>query len=100
MTGTPYRRGAYFERRVKRELELHGYLVIRSAGSHGLVDLVALSPNYVMLIQCRADGELDPATRSALLKLDTGRCGIVMLAYRQGRGICVRQICDKKGEQP
>jgi len=41
---TPYRRGVAFERRVQHLLERHGWRVIRSAGSHTPVDLVAWPP--------------------------------------------------------
>jgi len=37
-----YRKGASLEYRVKDELEKQGFLVIRSAGSHGVADLVAI----------------------------------------------------------
>ena len=37
---TNYSKGANFERRVKRYLESCGYYVVRSAGSHGVLDLV------------------------------------------------------------
>ena len=37
-----YRRGYETERKAKKELELAGYYVIRSAGSHSQFDLIAL----------------------------------------------------------
>lgn len=64
-----YRRGANFERRVKRKLESEGWFVIRSAGSQGPVDLVALKPFKVMLIQCRRSGFLSAAEREKLRSL-------------------------------
>lgn len=51
---TNYTRGAAYEYEVKRELEQQGCFVVRSAGSHGPVDLVALTPDgKVVLIQCK-----------------------------------------------
>ena len=52
------RRGADFERRVRRHLERDGWFVIRSAGSRGPLDLVALRRDghagcEVRLIQCK-----------------------------------------------
>src|SRR5436309_12747800 len=52
------RRGADFERRVKRRLERDGWFVVRSAGSRGPLDLVALRRDghggcEVRLIQCK-----------------------------------------------
>jgi hypothetical protein len=49
-----YRSGANFERELKHELEGIGYYVIRSAGSHGQADLVALKRGVPpILIQCK-----------------------------------------------
>jgi len=55
--GDNYRKGARFENRVKGHLEGEGYYAIRSAGSHGLADVVAFSLRHgeVMLIACRTD---------------------------------------------
>lgn len=52
---TSYERGANFERKVKRILELQGMFVVRSAGSHGPVDLVGLGESNVYLIQCKSE---------------------------------------------
>lgn len=40
---------------AKDILERAGYLVVRSAGSHGLFDLVAISPLGVRLIQVKSN---------------------------------------------
>jgi Holliday junction resolvase len=39
---TRYHKGRRFEYQVKRWLEDKGYLVLRTAGSHGFVDLIAV----------------------------------------------------------
>ena len=51
---TNYQAGASIERRVKEKLEAKGYYVIRSAGSHGVADLVVITPTLVELIQIKA----------------------------------------------
>lgn len=49
-----YRKGTDFERVVKYYLEGEGYFVVRSAGSHGPVDLVAMKADTpTMLVQCK-----------------------------------------------
>lgn len=58
MPNNNYRRGATFERKIKKQWEDDGYLVIRSAGSKGPVDLVAIKSTavyevHVVLIQCK-----------------------------------------------
>lgn len=51
---TNYQAGASVERRIKEKLEDKGYFVVRSAGSHGLADLVVISPHIVELIQVKS----------------------------------------------
>lgn len=51
---TLYSRGAYAERKAKKELEKAGFLVIRAAGSKGPVDLVAISTGEVLAIQVKS----------------------------------------------
>jgi len=65
MTSTAYRRAAEFENRVKDDMEDAGYFVMRSAGSKGVADLVALD----MLL---------PAARPVMVqcKLDTGTMSV------------------------
>ena len=48
---TNYRKGYDLEQKARRELEARGYYVVRSAGSHGAVDLVALADDHILLIQ-------------------------------------------------
>ncbi len=55
---TAARRGADFERRVRRHLERAGWFVVRAAGSRGPLDLVALRSDgqggcEARLIQCK-----------------------------------------------
>ena len=50
---TQYQRGVRFEYKVKKEYEERGCYVIRSAGSHGLFDLVAVDETGVEFIQCK-----------------------------------------------
>lgn len=51
---TAYRRGADLERRIRKLLAYHGYRVIRSAGSHTPIDLIAIGGFGVRLIQVKA----------------------------------------------
>jgi Holliday junction resolvase len=53
------RRGDYFERRTRAALEDHGWLVVRSAGSLGPADLIALRAGYnPLLVSCKLRGAL------------------------------------------
>jgi Holliday junction resolvase len=52
-----YLRGRRAEYRAAADLERAGYLVIRSSGSHSPVDLVAVGPSGVRLVQVKTDSE-------------------------------------------
>lgn len=55
MPNANYRAGRALEYRVMRELRDAGHTVMRTAGSHGPADLIALAVDNgpVMLIQCK-----------------------------------------------
>jgi len=68
MPNNYYIRGRRFEYQLKKDLEKQGWLVFRTAGSHGIYDLIALIDNYkgdvlVRLIQCKTtDKEVNTKT--------------------------------------
>lgn len=81
---TQYQRGADFERKVRDHLmhDLDACYVVRSAGSRGIIDLVAFFPadisgmgDYevevpnVRLVQCKRDGRLSDEDRELLTSL-------------------------------
>lgn len=49
-----YRRGTAFEYKRRKVWEADGYVVLRTAGSHGFADLIATRPDQVVtFIQCK-----------------------------------------------
>lgn len=90
-----YSRGANFERRVQKYLEKAGYFVIRSAGSHSLIDLVALKGGEVQLIQCKTDGALSVAERQQLQELRKDSGCLVFLVSRQGKKLWAEEIKEE-----
>ena len=56
MPNRRYEKGYRLELEAKKILEDMGYYVIRSAGSHSAVDLVAVEPLLVVLIQVGTKG--------------------------------------------
>lgn len=50
---TNYQRGANLEYKVRRQFEEAGYYVVRSAGSRGVADLVAVKQGQVFWIQVK-----------------------------------------------
>lgn len=92
-----YAKGANFERQVKDFLEEEGFLVVRSAGSHTISDLVAINPGPVVwLIQCKTDGRLKPDEREALLKLERLLDIVPMLAYKEKGKIKLEKVKSKE----
>ena len=53
-----YAKGCRLENRARTILEKQGHYVIRSAGSKGLIDLVAVKWNGIKLIQVKSRGIL------------------------------------------
>ncbi len=88
-----YSRGYAFELRVKRSLEKRGYFVVRSSGSHGPADLLAVSKDgKILAVQCKLDGYLPPEEWRKLVAL-SGRYPLEpVLAFRQGRKIRIKKI--------
>jgi len=52
-----YKKGAKYEYRIKHKLEENGWFVVRSGGSHGIVDLIAIHPHLheIKVIQCKTN---------------------------------------------
>lgn len=53
MPNKNYIRGRSFEYAVKKDLEAQGYHVLRTSGSHGAYDLIAIRDTIHMFIQCK-----------------------------------------------
>ena len=58
MPNKRYVKGRNFEYRVKRYFEAKGYFVVRSAGSKGVFDLIAITDGEVIGIQCKKHGQV------------------------------------------
>ena len=87
MSSANYRRGADLERAAKHYLEDNGYYVIKSAGSKGVADLVAIKPGETLYVQCKLDGYLTPAERVSFRQaaLASGAVPVVARWVKEGR---------------
>ena len=83
MTNRKYVSGANFERQVKKQWEEDGWIVVRSAGSHGPADLVAAKGGIIRWIQCKTDGNLSKKEIDALKRVVKIGGGIALLAYKE-----------------
>jgi len=92
-----YRRGYNFELRVKRSLEKRGFFVVRSSGSHGPADLLAVSKDgKVLAVQCKLDGYLPPKEFRKLLVLAARYPVTPYLASKNEKGrVSIKKLSDK-----
>ena len=89
-----YARGANFERKVKELWEDRGYFVVRSAGSKGPVDLVAIAYEYrPILIQCKLTGMITAAEKKRLRELGEDYNCDTVIAYRKDGVYTEERIC-------
>ena len=80
-------RGDYFERRTRETLEAEGFVVIRSAGSLGCADLVALKAGELpLLISCKLHGKLPRSELNHLEQVARRAGALPILAWRVRRG--------------
>ena len=89
MPNANYRKGADFERYVCRIYRHLGYFVVRSAGSHTPVDVVAIPCDdrgkdapLPHLVQCKGNRVLPQAARMQLELLSQTHYVQPMLAYK------------------
>jgi Holliday junction resolvase len=81
-------RGAAFERAVCTQLAGAGWLTMRSAGSHGPLDVLAVSSSEVLFIQARLGGprRVGPTEWNWLFFLAMAYGGVPLIAHRPKRG--------------
>lgn len=91
MSNNNYKRGAAFERRVMAMYEKAGYTTFRTAGSHGIADIIAIQKIYdfydecdmsdILLIQCKYGAKISKKERDALFALDLGPQVDIIVAW-------------------
>jgi len=88
MPRSPYRKGARYEYYVKQLLEEKGYLVVRTAGSHGPFDLIAFDKrnNLILLVQVKKSNYIPKHVKESLKAL-AGIYTVKPVAYLQGRWV-------------
>lgn len=87
MPNRNYINGANFERRVKKELEEQGWLCFRTAGSHGVADVIAIQGGRVpRLIQCKLTGKISRTDRSKLKEVANEAGAVPMICWREKEG--------------
>jgi Holliday junction resolvase len=69
-----------------------GYWVIRSAGSKGTADLVALKQGESLFVQCKLAGTMGPGERRALVGLAAQLGGVAVCARWAKQGQAARFV--------
>jgi Holliday junction resolvase len=85
---TNYARGRSVEYAVKRYLESDGYFVLRSAGSHSPVDLLAVkymgcNSHSVLFVSCKKGQRLSPRERVEIQNLAKSYGAIPVLSVKK-----------------
>ena len=108
----PTTQAANFEagRRFERELATHlrgeGYYVVKSPGSKGAVDMVAVKPGQILFVQAKRNGVLRPAEWNGLYDLAAQFGAVPVLAERGFRQplqlwqLTARKSGDRGRRQP
>lgn len=86
-----YANGAQLERDAKDNLEADGYWCVRAAGSKGVVDVLAMKPGQMLMVQAKKNGVCPPAERAALLELAATFEALPLVAWRD-RGVKYRRL--------
>lgn len=96
-----YAKGATFERQVVDYLREKGFKANRTAGSHGVIDVMAVRSRLVLFIQCKTNGAL-PIKEWNELFLDAWVCNgygfpvLPILACRGEEGIEFYELMGKR----
>ena len=92
MPNAAYRDGRKLEYAAHHLLTDNGYIMFRTAGSHGKADLIAFKPGEILLIQCKLDGEMGPADRADLVKMAALVDAVPLVAYWHKEGRAARTV--------
>jgi|SRR5262245_32029239 len=94
------RAGDYFERRTRAALEEVGWVVIRSAGSLGAADLVALrAEKPTLMVSCKTRGAL-PEREAMILVATAVKAGALpILASRASPGWVALDLISPLGKR-
>ena len=92
MTNNNYIRGMFFELRVLKYYKRQGFFAVRSSGSFGPADVVAIKKGDIRLIQCKLNGRI-PSNEVKALKAACKRAGAEgYLAHREGRKLIIKKL--------
>lgn len=68
MPNRNYEKGRRKEYKIRRNFERDGWIVLRTAGSHGFADLIAIKGKHTKFIQCKPDNFSEAKTKRLMEK--------------------------------
>ena len=87
------RQGANFELRIMEYLRVRGYDVLRSSGSRGKIDVVAIGDPHILLIQAKLQPTaMPPAERVAVREVAARADAVPIFAYRLPGSVGFREL--------
>lgn len=87
------RQGANFELQIMAYLRERGYDVLRSSGSRGAVDVVAVGDFHVLMIQAKITNPvISPAERSAVRAIARRADAVPLVAHRDNGSVLFREL--------
>lgn len=87
------RQGANFELQIMHDLDRYGYTTMRSSGSRGAVDVVAVGDAHTLWIQAKiTEPVIPPKERAAVWDVSTRAGGLPVVAYRIGGSVAYREL--------
>lgn len=87
------RQGANFELQIMHDLQRRGYDALRSSGSRGKVDVVAVGDNHILMIQAKITNPvISPAERRAVRAMARRADAVPLVAYRINGVVMYREL--------
>jgi len=91
-----YRKGAKFEIDVRDILLEDDWVAVRSAGSHGIIDVLAIKQDVKWFVQCRTRGNLSGDERGELAALAKKHNSTAILAHKTEEGVVFEEVKSKE----
>ena len=87
-----YQIGRNFEYRVINHLRKRGFFVMRSAGSKGVFDIIAVNKEIVLGIQCKLNDRLTKTEEERMLNVGEEFGIVPIFAYKFGKTQRFREL--------
>ena len=87
-----YAKGRRFEYYVMDKLKRAGFYVMRSAGSHGVFDLLAVKSGVVLGIQCKKGKYIPKAEKQKMIETAMTYGIIPMVAYKENNRVEIKAL--------